>query len=147
MPAKFIRDLTNPGDIVLDPIMGSGTTIVEAYLNGRQGIGFDIDPLALKIAKGKVTSISREEASFTGQVLIERTIASIECKREDLDGELRSRWDLKTKEFVDYWFERDTQLELISLVNEIKTIKNPDLKEFFELTLSGIVVTKSIDVY
>jgi len=143
LPAKFIRELTNPGEKVLDPMMGSGTTIVEAYLSGRMGIGFDIDPLSLKIAKVKVTSIDTEEAAYTGQLLIQRAMAAVENKREELDGELRTRWDLKTKEFVDYWFEYETQIELISLVNEIKTIENHDLRNFFEIILSGIVVTKS----
>src|SRR6516165_8014944 len=45
LPRAFIRVLTAPGDVVLDPMMGSGTTIVEALLEGRRGIGLDIDPL------------------------------------------------------------------------------------------------------
>ena len=55
LPAKFILELTNHGDSVLDPMLGSGTSILEAYLAGRFGIGFDIDPLALMIAGVKVT--------------------------------------------------------------------------------------------
>ncbi len=30
LPRKFILELTNPGDTVLDPMMGSGTTLLEA---------------------------------------------------------------------------------------------------------------------
>ena len=37
LPRKFIEGLTEPGDIVLDPMVGSGTTIVEAFLAGRRG--------------------------------------------------------------------------------------------------------------
>ncbi len=44
LPCIFIRGLTNPGDTVLDPMMGSGTTLVETLLEGRKGIGLDIDP-------------------------------------------------------------------------------------------------------
>jgi DNA modification methylase len=44
LPRAFINALTDPGDVVLDPMMGSGTTILEAFLLDRQGIGFDIDP-------------------------------------------------------------------------------------------------------
>ncbi len=47
LPRKFIVALTAPGDVVLDPMMGSGTTVLEAFLTGRRGVGFDIDPLAL----------------------------------------------------------------------------------------------------
>ena len=31
LPRKFILALTEPGDIVLDPMMGSGTTILESF--------------------------------------------------------------------------------------------------------------------
>ncbi|MBI5563455.1 MAG: hypothetical protein HY870_01075 [Chloroflexi bacterium] len=33
LPRKFIDALTMPGDVVLDPMMGSGTTIVESFLS------------------------------------------------------------------------------------------------------------------
>ena len=34
LPKKFIEGLTEPGDVVIDPMVGSGTTIVEAFLVG-----------------------------------------------------------------------------------------------------------------
>ena len=37
LPKKFIEGLTEPGDVVLDPMMGSGTTILEAFLTGCWG--------------------------------------------------------------------------------------------------------------
>jgi DNA modification methylase len=51
LPRKFILGLTEVGDIVLDPMMGSGTTLIEAVSVGRNGIGFDIDPLADRFLK------------------------------------------------------------------------------------------------
>src|SRR5687768_10112477 len=39
LPEFFIRRLTSPGDIVLDPFMGRGTTPVEAGLLNRRGCG------------------------------------------------------------------------------------------------------------
>jgi hypothetical protein len=38
------------GDTVLDPFLGSGTTLVASYLNDRKGIGIDIDPHYCQIA-------------------------------------------------------------------------------------------------
>jgi DNA modification methylase len=58
LPRKFILELTDIGDVVLDPMMGSGTTVLETYLNDRQAIGFDIDPLAMLLAQTKVESFS-----------------------------------------------------------------------------------------
>lgn len=52
LPRHFICQLTQPGDIVLDPMNGSGTTVLEAYLNGRQGVGCDIELILLLVRFG-----------------------------------------------------------------------------------------------
>jgi DNA modification methylase len=44
LPEWFIKLFTHSGDIVLDPFMGSGTTVFTALEMGRQGIGIDIMP-------------------------------------------------------------------------------------------------------
>lgn len=46
LPRIFIEGLTEPGETVLDPMMGSGTAIVEAFLANRRAVGFDIDLLS-----------------------------------------------------------------------------------------------------
>src|SRR5262245_29357283 len=48
---------SQPGDVVLDQMTGSGTTLVEAALLGRRAWGADIDPLARLIAKAKATPV------------------------------------------------------------------------------------------
>jgi len=46
LPRFFIERLTAPGDVVYDPFMGRGTTLVEAALLGRQAYGCDVNPLS-----------------------------------------------------------------------------------------------------
>ena len=43
LPAWFIRLFTKPGDIVLDPFLGSGTTAIAAKKMGRRYIGIEIN--------------------------------------------------------------------------------------------------------
>lgn len=43
----YIDHCTKPNDIVLDPFVGGGTTIVACELLGRRGVGFDIDVSAI----------------------------------------------------------------------------------------------------
>lgn len=43
----YIDCFSAPGDMVLDPFIGGGTTLVACELIGRRGIGFDLDPAAL----------------------------------------------------------------------------------------------------
>ena len=70
LPRAFIRGLTAPGDFVLDPMMGSGTTIVEALLEGRRGIGLDIDPLALRVSQAKTIPMSIDDLRDIGLKVI-----------------------------------------------------------------------------
>jgi DNA modification methylase len=68
-PARFspqftrsiISTFTNPGDVILDPFMGGGTSIVEAMSCGRVAIGVDINELAYFITKAKTTLITDDE--------------------------------------------------------------------------------------
>ncbi len=54
LPEWFIKLFTNEGDIVLDPFMGSGTTVVVARRMGRSSIGIDIVPEFVEMVKSKI---------------------------------------------------------------------------------------------
>jgi tRNA G10 N-methylase Trm11 len=59
-----------PGQVVLDPYTGSGTTLLEAAHRGAFGIGFDVNPLAVFVAQTKVDSL-RVPAKVLRQALLE----------------------------------------------------------------------------
>jgi DNA modification methylase len=61
--ATAIECFSNPGDVVLDPYMGGGTTIVEALAAGRRAIGNDLNSLAAFITKVKTTSLTVAEVT------------------------------------------------------------------------------------
>jgi SAM-dependent methyltransferase len=122
---------------------GSGTTVVEALLSRRQGIGFDIDPLAIKIASVKITALELDLVIKTGNEILQNSRVAYDEQRDTLCFALENRWDKKTKEFIDYWFATETQIELLALVLEIEKIADPALKAFFELVLSATIITKS----
>jgi DNA modification methylase len=143
LPQQFIQVLTNPGDVVLDPMQGSGTTILEALLSGRRGIGFDIDPLALLISKVKTTPLNAFEVLQTSKAII-RNAAQIAYDRpKALLSGFESRWNLETRQFVDYWFEANSQIELMALIQEIEKVPDSALRNFYELAFSAIIITKS----
>ena len=54
LPEFFIERLTVPGDGVLDPFMGRGTTPVQAALMGRRPMGNDINPLSLLFTRPRM---------------------------------------------------------------------------------------------
>jgi DNA modification methylase len=55
LPAHFIRTLTHPGELILDPFAGVGTTLVAAQDLDRNAVGFDLHPEFVKVAKGRLT--------------------------------------------------------------------------------------------
>jgi hypothetical protein len=54
IPRNLILRYTQPGETVLDQMVGSGTTIVECKLLGRNGIGVDINYEALMVAWSRI---------------------------------------------------------------------------------------------
>ena len=69
IPYSFIKLFTSEGDTVLDPMCGSGTTIVEAFLNNRNAIGNDFNPLSTLITKVKTTMIRDEDIIYLDKKL------------------------------------------------------------------------------
>jgi len=53
IPATLIGLLTRPGEVVLDPFLGSGTTLVESQRLARSSIGIDVNPVACLLAEAK----------------------------------------------------------------------------------------------
>jgi hypothetical protein len=58
---EAINSFTDPGETVLDPFMGGGTTLVEARALGRPAIGIDINELAVFLARVKTAVLSDED--------------------------------------------------------------------------------------
>lgn len=61
--AACIQILSRPGEVVMDPYMGGGTTVVEAMVQGRRAMGSDINSLSVFVARAKVTSLSDRDQS------------------------------------------------------------------------------------
>lgn len=72
VPAWALDSFAPRGGVVLDPFMGSGTTLVEGLLRGGTTIGVDIDPLARFIARAKVAPVDHERIAALGRVLATR---------------------------------------------------------------------------
>ncbi len=142
LPRVFIRGLTKPNDIVLDPMMGSGTTIVESHIEGRIGMGLDIDPLSLQLSTVKVTPLDIDRLQKAGESVMERANQIIRFENEAIEKYLNN-FDESTKEFINYWFLQPTQNELTALYLAIQEIESATIKRFLELTFSSIIITKS----
>ena len=143
LPQFFIEQLSEPGQTVLDPMLGSGTTLVEAQRVGRHAIGCDIDPLARLIAAAKLAPVPPIDALQSGRAALESAQRDYWTRRKDLEGELRSRFDGKTRDFLDYWFLPDRQLELLALLRHIEGVENQPMRQFLQVVFSSTIIAKS----
>lgn len=57
----LVKNFTNPGDVILDPLSGVGTIPFEACIQGRIGIGNDLSQLAFVVTKAKLEKSSIED--------------------------------------------------------------------------------------
>jgi DNA modification methylase len=78
--ADAMRDCTTRGDIVLDPFMGSGTTIMAAEKVGRRGYGLEFEPRYVDAAIRRWQAFTKAEATLEGDG---RTFAEIAAERLD----------------------------------------------------------------
>lgn len=63
LASTAISAFSEPGDLVLDPYMGGGTTIVEAMAHGRRAVGCDLNSLAIFLTSAKCTALTSSEAA------------------------------------------------------------------------------------
>ena len=61
LPRFFIERLTQPGDLVYDPFMGRGTTVLESVLLGRRAVGCDINPLSAILLRPRLNPPTLEQ--------------------------------------------------------------------------------------
>jgi tRNA G10 N-methylase Trm11 len=69
LAATTIESYTGPGEIVLDPMCGIGTTLVEAVHLGRDAVGIDCEPSWVQVARANLGHARDYGASGTGGVV------------------------------------------------------------------------------
>jgi len=84
IPRRCIEATTEPGDLVLDPFMGSATTGVECIRSGRRFVGIEKEPKFFEIACKRCTEAERDERSRLPMELEPAAVQSVLF--EDLAG-------------------------------------------------------------
>ncbi|MFA7301842.1 MAG: DNA methyltransferase [Candidatus Shapirobacteria bacterium] len=132
---------------ILDPFMGSGTTLVEASLLGYPSYGVDIDPLSKLLSSVKTTPLSSGDFSIIRSFVSE--YESIIKKPQQFLK--KSKKYIPDKELIKYWFSDSTinDLALIRFLihDNFNKFKNTNVKNFLEIVLASIIrkVSKADD--
>ncbi len=136
-PAKFIPQIprfclesfSKVGDDVLDPFMGSGTTLLESYILGRNSYGVDIHPLARLIAKVKTTPVSPDHLESLSEQLLGR-IRADDGDNSDWVPEIPNR---------DHWFRPEVLRDLATIKKHVWRMRKGDSQDFFKICFSSII--------
>lgn len=56
----LVEDFTDPGDLVIDPFAGAGTTVLAAFIAGRKGVGCEIDPNYAQAANARIAAYEKQ---------------------------------------------------------------------------------------
>jgi DNA modification methylase len=140
-----LRYYSKPGEIVLDPMAGSGTTLVEARLMGRHAVGYDIDPLARMIAQVKSRQVHDCQIDGTFEVITRRVQEDIQALKQRLViPALRQRATPPDFVNVDYWFEPSVASALALLTYHISRVPMPaHVRNFFWVAFSSLILART----
>lgn len=140
---QLVRALMNiaqvpPHGVVLDPMCGSGTTLVEACLAGRAAHGFDMNPLSVFIAEVKCQALGLDAAALVSAY---ESLANDLGKQSPKKGTRRyfSTLPEGDQAYLSRWFAQSTLDELDLIVDVIRQLPLLSLQNFFWICLSNIL--------
>ena len=149
LAAWAIETYSQPGQTVCDPMVGSGTTLVEAGRLGREAAGFDIDPMACLIARAKSTPLD---------------VAALRCHNRDLMEAIESGWRTHADALAagvspadwaetdplpvlpdrDRWFLPSVQVALTLLKRTIRAADVPsEFRALWYVLFSSLIIAKT----
>ena len=129
---------------ILDPMAGSGTTLVYARAKGHYAMGCDRDPLALTIARAWCSDVSCEKLRHRAALVLERARRLAE-QLHSKEAYPKSA-DEETRRFVDFWFDDENRRQLTALSICIARVRCDTEKTLLWCAFSRMIITKSIGV-
>lgn len=117
--------------LLLDPYMGSGTSLVEASIKGINAIGTDLNPLARLISKVKTTHYVEKDIQYYLNI--------IQTYLFEYKEELVEKRNFDNISNYSYWYSEDSLMRL-SYISQIINNNTPaELRDFFYTALSEVV--------
>lgn len=140
---QLVRALINiaqlPEDaVILDPMCGSGTTLVEARLSGRKGFGLDMNPLSVFVTDVKCRALALEPAALTKSCeQIRRALAApvSPCGEREYSTSLANG----DRIYLERWFELQTLDELDRIEAAVCRLPTKTLRNFYRVCMSNIL--------
>ncbi|MYB35561.1 MAG: hypothetical protein F4X92_10710 [Gammaproteobacteria bacterium] len=137
---QLVRALINiasvpSNGIVVDPMCGSGTTLVESRLTGRTTYGLDMNPLSAFVARIKCEALSLPAPSLP------KTYAQLQAMLDGprLNMNHHKTLSLTDQEYLKRWFAKSTLRELDEIHAAIQRLRTASLRNFYTICLSNVL--------
>ncbi|MFM6200458.1 MAG: DNA methyltransferase [Dolichospermum sp.] len=127
--AEYIKNFSQPGDLILDPFGGSGVTAIEALMNNRKAISTDINPMAVFLVNSLITPVDFDELS----------VAFARVKTEYENKEPQTEPDIQ-KALIKYPYPQGLQLPKGSDVETVEQLFSD--KQLAQLGLLKSIIKK-----
>jgi len=124
--------------VVLDPLCGSGTTIVEAFLSGRRAYGLDLNPLSVFMSRVKTQALRLSERLYLSSFdKLSRVLHESQGRNKTLRYfQTMSEAD---QQYLSRWFAHSTLYELDGIHDAISELPLTDIQDFYSVCLSNII--------
>src|SRR6266581_100504 len=130
---------------VLDPMAGSGSTLVAARKLGHSGHGVDIDPLAVLMSRSATASYERDVLDRLGNRALKRAKhINNDLGRSSVATMLGSSEE--ERKFFAYWFPHKSQRQLFCLRQAIRKESRPELRNVAWAAFSSLIIAKATSV-
>ncbi|MFW9919567.1 MAG: DNA methyltransferase [Candidatus Thorarchaeota archaeon] len=134
LPRYLIQKYSAKRKVILDPMCGSGTVVLESLLAQRQAIGIDIDPMANLITRTKTTPIE--------QSLLKRVRQALQTKMQEIEGHQYDGVSIPEFHYRDNWFKPFVLQELGAIKESIAAISqlyDSRVVDFLHVIFSSII--------
>lgn len=134
IPNQLLRRYTKKGEWVLDPFLGSGTTLIECKRLGRNGVGIELQPEVSELAKNNIENEKNPYKAKTKIITADSTVINYSKLLNDLR--------IKSVQFVimhpPYW-------DIIKFSDKQNDLSNADTMDKF-LSMFGKVADNALSV-
>jgi DNA modification methylase len=122
----FLKKYFKPGEMILDPFVGSGTTLIEANILNMPSIGIELSEFSYLIAKVKTQKYNIE--------LVEKEILDILNKTKEFGRKIQKNqralfdnWDFEPSEYFKTWYHPRAIKEIYFYKSLIPNYQNQDI--------------------